>query len=100
MDIRFMHVWNALDTLRTDINLGYIKDTVMQVSMVEDDPGSGKMIECLTIKATKVTQPTHYDSFKTPTTQEFTIEIFSDSENRPPRYTIQATRDLEKNEKS
>jgi len=68
----------------------------IEISMVHDDPGAGEMVEYLTLKCSTVKTPGAYDNFKTNTNQEYTLEVFSDSENRVPRLTVTSTRDLEK----
>ena len=96
MDIKFSHIWNALAKLRDDIGADATKDLKMETSIVEDNPGSGKMIECLTLKCTMSRPASTYDSFKSSTDVEYTLEVFADSENRVPRMTVVASRDLEK----
>jgi hypothetical protein len=98
MDIKFAHISSALAKLRDEIGSEALKDAKLQVSVAEDDPGSGKMIECLTLTCALVKPPTSYDSFKTDTNCAYTLEIFADSDNRPPRLTISQSRDLEKKE--
>jgi hypothetical protein len=98
MDIKFAHISNALAKLKDEIGSEAVKNLTMEVTLIQDDPGSGRMIECLTFKGTVVTPPGKYDSFKGDVNKEYTLEIFSSGENRSPRFILTASRDLEKNE--
>jgi hypothetical protein len=82
--------------LRDDAGIEHSANLVLTVSMVEDDPGSGKMIECLTLKGSTKVPAGKYDPYQTDFNREYTIEIFAENENRPPRYTFSSSRDLEK----
>jgi hypothetical protein len=98
MDIKFAHIWSALEKLRTEIGSDAMTTIKMEASITSDDPGAGKMIECLTFKCSTVKTPGTYDSFKSDINQEYTLEVFADNENRVPRLTVTSTRDLEKKE--
>lgn len=95
MDIKFTHILNALAKLRDEVGSDNAKGLVIQATMVPDDPGSGRMIECLTIKSVDAVTPSQYDSYKGNMNREITCEIFAENENRPPRFTVLVSRDLE-----
>lgn len=99
MEISFANMWTAIDKLRDEVGHDNIKNATIEVSMVGDDPGNGKMIECLTLKASKTVSPSQYDNYKTLATYEYTMEVFADSEKRPPRLTVVQTRDLERRDR-
>lgn len=98
MNINFAHIVTALDRLKNEVGYDNIKNVTMEVTLVEDDPGSGKMIECLTFKCSKTVNPAQYDDYKSPTSYEYTMELFAESEKRSPRLTTVQTRDLDKKE--
>src|SRR5208282_1007407 len=84
MDIKFTHILNALAKLRDEVGAKASENIVLEVTMVPDDPGSGKMIECLALKCTTVEQASNYDSFKSEINRQYTVEIFADNEKRVP----------------
>ncbi len=98
MDIKFTHISSALAKLTDEVGHSNMKDLRLEIALAEDDPGAGKMIECLTIKCNVVKPPGNYDSFKTDINYQYTMEVFADSENRVPRLTVISSRDLEKKE--
>jgi hypothetical protein len=87
-----------LDKLRDDISSDNLKNLTIDVSVIEDDPGSGKMVELLTVKCSTVTAPSKYDIITSNSINEYTVEVFANSENRAPRMVQTRTRDLEKKE--
>jgi len=87
-----------LEELRSNIGSETIKNATMEVSMVEDDPGSGHMLECLTLKCSRTMEPGRYDSIQGSIVWNYTTEIFAESENRVPRMTSTSCRDLKKRE--
>lgn len=95
MNIKFSQVRMAIEQIRDKIGSEKSKDVMLDISMVEDDPGAGKMLECMTLRCTTTEQPSKYDSIKSPIVKEYTVEVFAESENRPSRLTINETRDLE-----
>lgn len=99
MDIKFAHVLLALDKLKDEVYSNNVSSMTLNVTTTEDDPGSGKMVECITLKCSASYGPSSYDQIKTNITKEFSVEVFSISENRPPRLTIVQTRDLEADKK-
>lgn len=98
MDIKFAHISSALAKLSDEVGRDHLKDLKIEVAMTEDDPGAGKMIECLTLKCTCVKPPGSYDNFKTDINYQYTMEIFADNESRAPRLTVTSSRDLERKE--
>lgn len=100
MNIKFAHVLNALVKLRDEIGSDNIKNNSIEITLVEDDPGAGNMIGCIKLFYRTSYLPSSYDSYRTNTDKEFTIEIFPDSENRAPRLTTLSTRELDPDKKS
>lgn len=98
MDIKFTHISSALAKLTDELGRDGIKDLRVEVSMTEDDPGAGKMVECLTLKCSTTKSPGQYDSYKSDTSYQYTVEVFADNENRVPRLTVTSSRDLERKE--
>jgi hypothetical protein len=66
-----------------------------EITMREEDPGAGKLGDCLVLAVTIVKKAGQYDDAQTPTTHEYTLEVFAEHENRPPRLTVVTTQDLE-----
>jgi hypothetical protein len=96
MDIKFAHVWTALEKLKTEIGDDIARNGSLTITLAEDDPGEGKLVSCLTLRCNGSSPPARYDSFVSNTTHDFTMEIFSSADNRPPRLTIVKIRDLVK----
>lgn len=96
MDVKFAHIWSALDKLSSEVGRDHMPQVRLEVSVTSDDPGAGKMIECLTFKCNTIKPPGSYDNFKSDINYEYTLEVFADNENRAPRLTVTSTRDLEK----
>jgi hypothetical protein len=94
MNIKFAHVLTGLLLIKDKVGGIEAGRITIDASLVEDDPGSGKMVSCLTFKCSNTVQPTKYDDLTSPSTFEYTVEVFADSENRPPRYTCVETKDL------
>lgn len=64
--------------------LGYSndgKDLIVDLSMTQEDPGTGSMVECLTIKATKPTA----DGEETSGETRMEVEVYPESEKLEPR---------------
>ena len=95
MDVKASKFRLAMDQLRDRIHGEAWKTAVLEISVREDNPGEGELCECLVVKCTVVEPPGKYDDVKTSTTNEWTVEVFADHENRPPRLTLNQTRDLE-----
>lgn len=96
MDVKYAHIWSALDKLSSEVGRDNMSNLKMEVSMTEDNPGAGKLIECLSFKCSATKPPGSYDTFKTDINYEYTLEVFAENENRVPRLTVTSTRDLEK----
>jgi len=99
MNIKFAHAYLALDKLRDDVGSENLKDLTLEVTTTDDDPGSGKMVECLTMRCSVTSAPSKYDDLTTDSTSVYVIEVFADSENRAPRFTRTIVRDLERKNK-
>lgn len=98
MEANFSHVWIALNHIRDELGIDLANKAKIEVTHRDDDPGEGKICECMLVRCTVVKTPSNYDNFKTSTTVEYSIEVFADHENRAPRLTTVSTRDLEKRE--
>ena len=99
MDIKFAHIWTALAKLRDEVGSDYaMANLVIQTSVAEDNPGEGKMIECLTVKCEVIKKPGTYDTFSSDIGVTYVLEVFADNEKRVPRLTVTSSRDLEKKE--
>lgn len=64
--------------------LGYSRtdnDFEVEVTITQEDPGTGAMVECLTLESTKVNEPGE-ESDKVET---MTVEIYPSSEKQQPR---------------
>ena len=94
MQIKFAHIWDALSRIRAVSGSDDAEKMLVNISITEDDPGSGNMVACVTLKAHGTAQPGTYDDFSSPIDKEYTAEIFEESENRVPRLTAQESRDL------
>jgi hypothetical protein len=85
LKFKFDVIKKALDELERSA-VGYdpkrLKDIELDISMCEEDPGKGQLIECVQIKCVTVSPATTYSREKEVT---HTIEVFSSSENRPTR---------------
>lgn len=66
-----------------------------EITIKEENPGEGKLGECLLVTATITKNAGQYDDVKAPIIEEYSLEIFAVHENRPPRLTIVSTQDME-----
>jgi hypothetical protein len=80
--INSKHLENALYRLRMDL-LGYSgneKDLDIEVSFTKEDPGTGSMVDCLTITGRKQIEDEDEGEGET----SISIEIYPSSENQDP----------------
>ena len=94
MKFKYGQIKEAVDTLRSKARLHDTPDHEVNITVREEDPGNGKLGECLIITTVVISKPGSYDDYKADITTEYTLEIFSDSENRPARWTAVETREL------
>jgi hypothetical protein len=73
-----------------------VDDMILDISLTDDDPGSGSMVSVATIKGEGTKQPSAYDDYASTIDMQYTAEMFDNSENRVPRFTVQESRDLVK----
>lgn len=96
MKFKLGQVKDAIDALRNKARLHDVPNHELTITLREENPGSGILGECLVINTTVITKANQYDDYKGDVTTEYTLEVFSDSENRPTRYTAVETRELTK----
>ena len=92
MKFKYKQLESALNFLRMKASLGSLPEAEIELTMREEN--SGEIGECLIVTATIIKAPASYDDYKTPTTQEYTLEIFPTNENRPPRIVTVETKEL------
>jgi hypothetical protein len=94
MKVKFGQLQTAIDFLRNKSGLRDQPNVGIDVSVREENPEKGVLGDGITLCVTVVTKPSNYDDYKTDTTTEYVVEVFSESENRPPRMVSTATREL------
>ena len=94
MKIKYGQLKDVMDMLRNKGSLSDQPNHEISITLREEDPGAGVLVECVVISTVVMSKPNQYDSYKGDITTEYTVEIFADSENRPPRWTAVETRDL------
>lgn len=94
MKIKYEQIQAAVQLLRNKASLGDNPKHEIEFTLREEDPGAGKLGECMIISAIVTKKPNQYDDFKSDITTEYTLEVFAAHENRPIRWTAVETRDL------
>lgn len=92
MNIKVTHLNKVLEHLKYKAGLDS-KDT-LDFTVREEDIENNKLCGCLILKCTTTKNPGQYDDFIVPLVQEWTIEIYAEHENRPPRITLNQTTEL------
>lgn len=94
MRIKYKQLEEALYKLRSEAGLGSMPNPIIDVEVREEDIQSGVIGDAIVVKVSTTKDPSQYDSFKGQITSEYTLEVFSEGDNRPPRLTTITTRDL------
>lgn len=94
MKIKFDQLRQALEHVTSKANIRG-KNFPVDLVLREEDLEKNKLGECLTITFEAKYTADQYDSIKTDIIREFTLEVFAEHENRPPRLTLTETRELE-----
>jgi len=93
MKIKFKELNKALDQLRYKTGISD-SDAEVEICVRQEDPGSGILGECIIITFSVTKQPSQYDDVSGNITTDYALEVFSASENRPPRLVSTETKNL------
>lgn len=94
MRVKWSQIYAAMDTMRREAGLDNIKDSDINITMREEDPGGGVIGDCIILTTAVVKKAASYEDIKSDKTIEYTIEVWPYSENRPPRFVAVETRDI------
>ena len=94
MKFKIKDISNALEYFKyngtIDTKLSHI-----EISLRIEDLDNNKVGSSMTFSAEGIKQPSAYERIKTPKSIVISMEIFPESENRPPRATVQESQVLD-----